>query len=598
MGQLRPAQKRFQKNRNKPNEERKNKQMKTMKKALALVLALAIVMSLGISAFAASGANIVITNDATTSHMTLADQEFKAYKVFNLSTSGDGDSKKYTYTVADEFADFYFPENETGNTGSKLIDYITNNNSGDSKLATAAQQNAFAAAVVKFAKGEAPYTGNSVIAKDGVLSGAGSNAEKVTFSGLDVGYYVVTGSAKNGTEVLVASTTLRNTDVEQEINVKVQAPSVEKTVTDDNANVPQTGVSAQVGDVLDFTLTSAVPNTFGYEKYRFGYHDELSEGLEYIKDASSISATVNGNSCTVQVGDNDVPGANVFVVFGTTLAGKSCMDVYFGAEDGSSHDALPLFTAGTKGNVVFNYQTKVTDKAFATVRDNNDVYPVFSRDPSNWEDGTTDKVPHDKVYVHDFNLGVVKTEKDAASPTYLAGAEFALYKETVSGEKLYYQVADKKVNWNGPYADGAAARDNNKADIRTTQASDGKFTEDFKGLEDGTYYLEEIKAPEGYNKLDNAIKVTIKSTLNDDGTLNKVEFTYSLEDDQVGISEVTKEGTVGSTTVSYDIPVENASGNALPETGGVGTTIFYTVGALMMAGALVLLITKKKMSVN
>ena len=97
----------------------------------------------------------------------------------------------------------------------------------------------------------------------------------------------------------------------------------------------------------------------------------------------------------------------------------------------------------------------------------------------------------------------------------------------------------------------------------------------------GTYYLQEIKAPDGYNTLDKPVKVEITATYDDNGNIT----TNATPNEQNNHYEVTS-------------TITNNKGTVLPSTGGIGTTIFYVVGGLLMVGAAILLITKKRMHNN
>ena len=98
-----------------------------------------------------------------------------------------------------------------------------------------------------------------------------------------------------------------------------------------------------------------------------------------------------------------------------------------------------------------------------------------------------------------------------------------------------------------------------------------------EGLDADTYYLEETKAPGGYNKLAGPVEVEISHTVTDEG----VHMTHTLKQDTTNVEKV---------------EIENKSGTELPETGGIGTTIFYVLGSILVIGAVVLLITKKRMN--
>ena len=124
----------------------------------------------------------------------------------------------------------------------------------------------------------------------------------------------------------------------------------------------------------------------------------------------------------------------------------------------------------------------------------------------------------------------------------------------------------------------------NEADASVLKSNDnGLFN--VIGLDQGTYYLKEIKAPDGYNLLKDEVKIVITATV-------------SAEDKKVTKLDVTADGTTGTGDASkgtVGIEMENNKGTELPETGGIGTTIFYTVGGVLVLAAVVLLVTKKRM---
>ena len=136
-----------------------------------------------------------------------------------------------------------------------------------------------------------------------------------------------------------------------------------------------------------------------------------------------------------------------------------------------------------------------------------------------------------------------------------------------------------------------------------TDTETGKATPGFQGLAEGTYYLEETRAPAGYNKLADPIKVVIaESEYDSNGVVTKYTITFGDgENAQTNTLDASREQT-GDATVSAQLSatdtIGNNSGALLPETGGIGTTIFYIVGGVLAAGAVVLLITKRRMNID
>ena len=201
--------------------------------------------------------------------------------------------------------------------------------------------------------------------------------------------------------------------------------------------------------------------------------------------------------------------------------------------------------------ITITYSAKVNENAVSVVSKNS-AKLEYTNNPN----GSTTSTPAEEVTVYSAKIVIDKYETGAEG-TKLKDAKFVLYKEVDEGEskvKHYYKYADEEVSW---VTDQAQA---------TVVAPDENGAASFSGLEDGTYYLEETEAPLGYNKLAAPVKVTIEGSSTD----------------------------VAKLTVTSK--VENSTGSELPETGGMGTTLFYLVGGFMMMASVVLLVTKKRMS--
>ena len=296
--------------------------------------------------------------------------------------------------------------------------------------------------------------------------------------------------------------------------------------------------SVDVGQIVNYTITGKVPDYTGFKTYTYLITDTMSAGLTFKKD---VKVTVGGtdvtSACTVTY---DVDGiANKFTV------------------------SIPVmsYTIGAKIEVA--YSAVVNENAVAKI-ENNHAELKYSNDPTNDKSfGTfTDE---ETVYSAKIVIDKYETGKE---DTKLAGATFILYKEVTTGEgetavtsKLYYKWndTDKKVEW---VTDKAQA---------TSKTTDDTGAASFEGLADGTYYLEETAAPAGYNLLDAPVSVTVNG------------------------ANATK-ADLSSLTVTEG--VANNTGALLPSTGGMGTTIFYVLGSVLVLAAVVLLVTKKRMSVK
>lgn len=326
------------------------------------------------------------------------------------------------------------------------------------------------------------------------------------------------------------------------------APDVDKKVKLHGVPgaVLSNAVSAEVGHEVDFTITTTIPTGLdSYTNYTFNIVDTMSEGLTYKGDF--LVHTVGAKTSLQKDEDYTltIEGQTITV----TLASK-----------------YVLANPGQK--IEITYVATVNDKSLTKDRENNSVHIVYSNNPadSNSTVTTVDKV----VYVYNFDIVIDKV--DGADNKKLEGAQFALYKETGYVD-LYYQWYDE--NHENPNTFGWST----EAD-RTIVKTDKNGVASFKGLVPGTYYLQEIKAPDGYNTLDKPVKVEITATYDENGNIT----TNATQNEQ-------KHYQVTST-------ITNNKGTVLPSTGGIGTTIFYVVGGLLMVGAAILLITKKRMHNN
>ena len=232
------------------------------------------------------------------------------------------------------------------------------------------------------------------------------------------------------------------------------------------------------------------------------------------------------------------------------------------------------------GNSLYSYYSGVLNKdaiIYDHGKQDNTAYLEYSNNPNNTDD--KGKTPDKKVYDWTFKMDVNKVDNKSAS---LTGAKFVLSKKGNLGE-LSESDVDSKANDlislianNGEYTVAPA----NTQETTTKVIEAGSTT--IKGLDDNTeYYLYEIKAPTHYNKLKAPVKFNIAAAYNDAGDeLLKENPTVTIDNGQPNTNLVAN--------------VVNESGSTLPSTGGIGTTIFYVVGGILMVGAAILLITKKR----
>lgn len=437
---------------------------------------------------------------------------------------------------------------------------------------------------------------------------------ETTYTGLTPGYYLVKdqdGSLNEANEsytlyvVQVINDTLTFTP-------KADIPTTDKKIVEGNDKV--TTNEASIGDEVNYEITGTMPsNIADYKTYYYLFTDTLSKGLTYKEN--SIKVTVNG----VDVTNYFYKGVGPYdETTGTTIE-VGILDL----------KALTLLTDPTVGEitkdteVVLTYTATLNENAVIAGAGNpNDVKLSYSNDPNNSGAGSTpppenpDKpkpthptgeTPKVEVVTYTTELTILKTDEDNK---FLPGVEFTLtgdgvnivlvteetFTEAADGE--YWKLkdgtytttapitADDETNNTADYdsvdtkytkTTSVVAKGNGKTEtnvVGTVQA-DGTVT--FKGLGAGEYTITETKTLPGYNTID-----PISFTL----TFNAETKTFVSSNDKV---------TVGEDNM-LDTSIVNQKGSLLPSTGGIGTTIFYVVGGVLVAGAGILLVTKKRMS--
>lgn len=392
---------------------------------------------------------------------------------------------------------------------------------------------------------------------------AGVGTDKIT--GLSAGYYLIKNESVNGNEAYTDFILEVVKDVE--ITPKGQKPTLEKQIKHNDGEWGVVGDN-QIGDTVEFRTITTVPNTTGYTKYDYEIHDEMSVGLtSNVTDASGITIKIDDN-------DNKELESSYYTV--TVDANKFCVkvDILKAIKEGKIKEGDKLYTYYSG---VLNKDANVYDKG----NQQNTAYLQYSNNPH--DNTTKGETPHVTVYDWTFKMNVQKID-GADKEKELKDAKFVLSKDgavdlgtidengTPAGtENLIKLVYDSE---NKTYRVATAS------DAKTTYVmTAGNIT--IKGLDDAVdYYLYETKAPAGYNRLTEPVKFKINATYDETG------------DSCTAVS--TKVGDKAAVT-GLKVSVENNAGTTLPSTGGMGTTVFYVVGGGLMAVAVVLLVTKKRM---
>ena len=562
--------------------------MKRTKKLASLLLALALAFALAVPAFAAETSTLTIN---TTAGHTYSVYQLLKGDVANL-TDGQGTLSNVTAGA----------NLKAGTTVTDFLGAINGKTSAE--------------------LGDTAYSYVSGTAKYSV-TGTGSAVDTT----VDNGYYLVVDSHTDGTNgqdalsrymvAVVGNTTM---------TPKASTPSIDKKIIDTDANAAIDGENkktdtAAIGDTIEYEITGTVPNTEGYEYYYYVVHDTLSEGL-----------TLDQNSFVVKIGDKTLnKGTEYYVYFDEAansfkLALENLKTLVDTDDNGVSVGSA----------ISIKYNATVNDKAeIGKIPNTNTAKLEYSNNPgSSTRSDAADKpgTPQPgtatgegpnlitKTYVTE--LTILKVDQDGKK---LEGAEFTLtgdnltkviiettttFRKAENGETAeYYKLNNGTYTKTAP-SSASQSEEGYNADkyesttpeyvrvttVTTSTAATGnpkKIVGEvnaegyviFTGLNAGTYTLTETQTPAGYNTIA-PITFTISATQ-----------TNSSEVEGGAIIWNSNNGAIKPDAANgvFDATIVNEAGTLLPSTGGMGTTLFYVLGGVLVVGAVVLLITKKRM---
>ena len=534
--------------------------MKRMKKLVALLFSLVMLCALAMPAMAAGPYSITI-NGAVENHTYTAYQVFKGVYYKGSRQNGTDVDAEYLSDV-DWGSDV---------DGSGILTELQTNEILKDKFQTvdSAEKAAYAlqgmrnksAELDEFARVVGKHLTGTIAGTTGKVTASAS----ANINNLDAGYYFVKDTGDiNASEI--ATKFLVKVVGNASVTVKAQAPEFEKKVVNGSADK---GTSVNIGDKVTFQLTAKVPDMASFEKYTFTMHDTLSEGLTFNKD--SVKVTVDGVLITNTAGGSD----KYTLTYSTTTGSSGTFTIAFTE---TQLKGLVNHTDGTTpfgATIVVEYTATLNQNALIKDVETNKAYLEYTNDPGSSSSGTK-KTPETPVYVYDFDIEIAKYdgtggETPADKAKKLKGATFILYKvegEGSAAKKLYYvqDTTTKAVTWKKDEAEAT----------KFTTDENGKAT--FQGIAEGTYYLHETQAPDGYNSLKEDSKVIITATYGSDGKLHTSSAISINNGQYIQVQSIS-----------------NKAGAVLPSTGGIGTTIFYVLGSILVLGAAVLLIVKKRM---
>ena len=578
-----------------------------MKKFLAILVSIMLVLSLSVFALAAASDNVITIDNAVNG------ETYTAYKIFDVTYSGTGEGgtpaaapnpdqthlhSAYTYTITntDEWwSDIIGSETADANGVYTAHDLTFKPTSPTGTYIVEPTANFDPADFAAFLNGVSK-TGKTVADSD--VAASGTATLEVGNSG--DGYYFVDTS-------LGSVCSLDTTEPNATIREKNSTTTQNKTVKEDSTSTYGDKNDADFGQTVEYKTEIVI----GKNQSNVVFHDIMQSQLAL--DTSSIAVYTDAE-CTTPLSSSNY---TVYTAEGSTIPAdaKYTGDTFAIAFDNTYTEALTadttlyvVYTATLTPNAIVGDQASL---AMDAGNDNKSSVTYGDSQRTTWDWTRTYTWDFD-VYKYTGEIAAASTEyatlEDYADAEAATAAGFARNTDTedVENDGAHYWVKTTAASNGTPLANASfqlskgatvlefvevstnvyrlATADDAAADKITTITTDGTGRFTLQGLDADTYTLTETAAPDGYNMLKDPVTVVIDSNTDTaqgtDGSSQSATMT------------LTQDGT----TVD-EVRIQNQSGSELPSTGGIGTTIFYIVGAVLVLGAAIILIAKRRSAV-
>ena len=512
--------------------------MKSIKRIIALLLTAVMTMTMSVTAFAAGPTNCSLTVNVKDGQ-DLKGQTINLYKLFDVTVSSDKKNYSYTVSKAEGYKDALV----------EVLGSPITTNSKDEEIAKAVKDlgKNNSIGVQNFANKFTAKALKSNLASTATSNKIEDSKKSHTFTDLAAGYYLV--YVTGGTEIQSSLVTVEEGKTNT-VNLKTEAPSITKKAEQDTVSI---------GQVVKYTVTGSVPDTTGYDQYQYIIHDELTKGLDFVNGEDGTALEEGAATVNVKVAFTDTSVTPAGTTPTTaTLSGTNkrtmALDLSEWVRDNQTNKGKE-FTLTYYAKV--NKDAVVTEKNKATLEYGNKPGETTTTTPS-----------EAKTPTYPLNINKIKA---GTKDDRLAGAKFSLYNsesDATSGTN-----AIKVTGSNGNYVVDPTSRNTEFESVKSIEEKG--YNLHVNGLAEGTYYLVETKAPDGFNKLTAPIEVKITKSTDTDAN----NWTIS------------KDGTPETDKI---IDVANSTGSLLPSTGGMGTIAFTVVAALLVLGVAVSFIHDRK----
>ena len=565
---------------------------KLVSRFMAVLMAMTMILSMSMTAFAAETSKGTLTVNNTVAGKTL-----DLYQIFTATKSEAGN---VAYTLNSAYEGFFQSKISGASTltgealSEKAYNYVKDQVGTDGSNGAA------------FAKDILDWILKNKTTAAATYTTATTTDGSTVISDLAYGYYVVyplgatdTSTAPGNEKVKSVASLVSVTGTDATVNMKSNYPTVDKKIIPaqsgsgitigaivngnwegnhqmelDDENESEDTIAPRgaadekkagdfgIGATVTYQLTSKVPDMTGYNSYTFKFSDTLSKGLD-LKEVLSVK--VGNTTLTAKS-----TGANTYALAydkSTRTLTVTLNDFYSSYKNRTGETITVVYTATLNKDAVIGMNPN-TNKAVVE----------YSNDPKS--DGTGKSEPS-IVDVHTFDFTIFKYYLKDETQTGLANAEFELYKANEAGDAA---DTNAKINivdeGNGVYRQATAdeAKATGFTSAKIVSDADGKVL--VKGLDAGTYYLRETKAPEGYNKLLSDIKIEIKPVYDETtGKLTSYSVDYTYNGTKTTGTAITSKDN------SPEVAVENKTGAQLPSTGSKGA-LMVTLAGIVLFGAL------------
>ena len=543
--------------------------------------------------------SITIENQSGT-NATVAGKTLNIFKIFDATTNGENISYQWVEETdgTNRYETFFFGgEGKYGVTHDRLLPASAKTIHDVVEYINGLKDNSF-----EFSQMAAKlhqYIHDEKIAYTKTSGQIDSDATSYTFDNLSIGYYLVYDATEivTGEAAVRSAAMLTHPGENKTIKLKADRPHIEKQVDDRDvgATAPswQLGTTASIGETVTFRIITMIPDHDLYgDNYKFVITDSMDDNLELDVSSITVRETKPTASTTVVANyklETDASALEAGQDFSIEFTNVPDLDTDTLIE--ITYNAKVLATAGVK-----NINT-------ATLTYSNDPHEVTSMGHVNAEAA---------VMLWQFTL--TKHMEDAnGTPSFirLPGAEFEIYSKAANGALTKLSFSEEvltnsnNVNYTKYILNPAGTvqtlktvdengSDDGKTDVGYT---DGGYIGQILiwGLGEGTYVIRETKAPAGYQIAKGDFEFTISDTIGISGAVSNAVISEATRTESPG--QFTRV-SISESNLKYYIGITNAPGSALPETGGMGTTLFTFIGIILMAGAISFFSTRKRNSLN